>query len=368
MSALARNSMQSFGVLDCSVGASALGLDCGTSLGCFKRQTLPLSRGLFTLPAAALSPRATPAAVVEQTKQKKQPSRRKADQPAAPAKTKSKSSAKSKSSTLTDDQDSTPDAESHAEEEQFGTKQFKLPSIRTFQQVGAYRKYIANSISSVVSIDCGYKNLAVAQIDRVPGEKSSFQVKRWFLHPVGMGDTYIPVDLASLIVQFVKQLPPDAPVVIERQRHMSGAPSQIYHLGIIEAMIHTALFTMGRSSISMSAQRTAGYFELEKGYVQKKRSSVRVVKDLIAGNSPYGNVTVPDPIKSEFESLKKQDDYCDALLQGLAFFKSMDDVADFDEATQAKLAAKQTQQQAREAKAAARVAAKAAKASAKSAS
>ncbi len=92
-------------------------------------------------------------------------------------------------------------------------------------------------------------------------------------------------------------------------------------LKVIEMALYAALTSQSFNAGGVNPKRVSYYFEYDSYHLNKKRAAVWVAKLLLLEEhrTPLGNlVTTSDRILKVFQSHRKKDDLCDAMLQAVA--------------------------------------------------
>lgn len=173
---------------------------------------------------------------------------------------------------------------------------------------------LRESLSSIVSIDLGFKNFAYVHMNR------DFVILDW--HKLSF-PSVIAANLQQTYENIlgIRQCLPTADVYVIEQASAIPNHGASFNTGIplriLEALLYCVL--QPQKVVSMNARTVQSYFNLSKGR-HKKADAVKKVLDLINGQSLYHNVTFTSQQIAEFVNNRKKDDLSDCLLQALTFY------------------------------------------------
>lgn len=175
---------------------------------------------------------------------------------------------------------------------------------------GFPRPKASDTIKSIISIDLGIKNCAIAHVQRPQGT-----LLNWQLYDVNtFGPTGSVKEMAKTGRVFyetaIGKIQSDKTVIVaEKQRHRSGGQP-----GVLESIFQSILLEMviamlaGDRFISVEPKSVAKYYNLPVGYREKKKAVIEHVKSL----------KLPPEHEEFFKKQKKKDDLADAIMQALA--------------------------------------------------
>lgn len=178
-----------------------------------------------------------------------------------------------------------------------------------------FQSPMGTKFKQIMSLDLGYKNCAMAIIDR------DNHILHWQLHSLtDKEDSENSLSVRQIAkatqsfynLHLTPHLNSSTLVVIERQRYRSGGQKSVLEAALKNVLMESVLSVLieEKQLVSVEPKAVAKYWGLPEGYAEKKKAAVRLVADRIKDLNS-SNIEV-------FQSSKKKDDLADALLQAWA--------------------------------------------------